>query len=62
MIIETIRKEIEKSKKTRYQIWQDTGVSEAQLCRLMKGKTVTCETAEILLKYFGYKIKKSKGR
>ena len=62
MIIETIRKEIEKSKKTRYRIWKDTGVSEAQLCRLMQGKTVTCETAEILLKYFGYKIKKSKGR
>ncbi len=62
MIIEMIRKEIEKSKKTRYQIWQDTGVSEAQLCRLMQGKTVTCETADILLEYFGYKLEKKKGR
>ena len=62
MIIEMIRKEIEKSKKTRYQIWQDTGVSEAQLCRLMQGKTITCETADILLKYFGYKLEKKKGR
>ena len=58
MIIETIRKEIAKSKKTRYQIMKETGVSEAQLCRLMKGRTITCETADILLKYFSYRLKK----
>jgi plasmid maintenance system antidote protein VapI len=62
MIVEMIRKEINKSKKTRYQIAQESGVSEAQLCRLMQGKTITCETADILLKYFGLKITKKKGR
>ena len=58
MIIETIRKEIAKSEKTRYRIMKESGVSEAQLCRLMKGRLISCETADILLKYFGYKLKK----
>jgi plasmid maintenance system antidote protein VapI len=58
MIVDIIRKEIDRSKKTRYRIAQESGVSEAQLCRLMKGKTITCETADILLKYFGYIVKK----
>jgi DNA transposition AAA+ family ATPase len=53
MIIEKIRKHIETCGKTRYRIWQESGVSEAQLCRIMKGKTCTVETADILLRYFG---------
>jgi len=56
MIIETIRKHIETCGKTRYRICKESGVSEAQLCRLMKGKTVTAETAEVLLQYFGLEI------
>jgi len=60
MIVDVIRKEIDRSKKTRYRIAKESGVSEAQLCNLMKGKTITCETADILLKYFGYKVKKGK--
>jgi len=62
MIIEKIRKKIEKSNKTRYRISQDTGVGEDQLCRIMQGKTCTLETAEKLLKYFGLTITKSKKR
>ena len=58
MIIETIRKHIEKSSKTRYRISKETGVAEAQLCRIMQGKTCTVETADILLKYFGLTIAK----
>jgi transcriptional regulator with XRE-family HTH domain len=60
-IDELLRKEIEKSGKTRFRISQESGISEAQLCRFMQGKTFTLATAEILLKYFGYKIKKTKG-
>lgn len=56
MIIETIRKCIKTSSKTRYRICQESGVSEAQLCRLMQGKTVTVETADVLLQYFGLTI------
>ena len=57
MIIETIRKHIKKSGKTRYQIWHESGVSEAQLCRIMQGKTCTVETADTLLRYFGLELK-----
>ena len=56
MIIEAIREHIKTCGKTRYRISQDTGVSEAQLCRIMQGKTCTVETADILLRYFGLTI------
>jgi plasmid maintenance system antidote protein VapI len=58
MIIETIRKHIKLCGKTRYRISKETGVAEAQLCRIMQGKTCTVETADILLKYFGLTIAK----
>jgi len=60
MIIETIRKQIEKSGLSRYRISRDTGVDQATLSRLMQGKTITVETADILLKYFGLTIAKDK--
>ena len=60
MILETIRREIKKSGKTRYQIAKESGVSESQLCKIMQGKTVYCETADILLKYFGLELKPKK--
>ncbi len=60
MIIETLRKQIEKSGLSRYRISQDTGVDQATLCRLMQGKTITVETADILLKYFGLELKPKK--
>lgn len=56
MIIELIRRQIEMSGKTRYRISQESGVSEAQLCRIMQGKTCTVETADVLLRYFGLTI------
>jgi len=59
-IIKIIRDEIEKSGKTRYKIAQETGVDNAQLCRILQGKTITLETAEILLSHFGYSITKRK--
>jgi len=63
MIIETIRKHIKSCGKTRYRISKETGVAEAQLCRIMQGKTCTVETADILLKHFGLTIiKKNKKR
>lgn len=64
MIIKTIRKHINTCGKTRYRISKDTGVDEAQLCRIMQGKTCTVETADILLKYFGLELvsKKKKKR
>lgn len=60
MIIETIRTNIKTCGKTRYRISKDTGVGEDQLCRIMQGRTCTVETADVLLKYFGLAITKSK--
>ena len=65
MIIEKIRKEIERCEKrgtSRYRISKDTSVGEDQLCRIMQGKTCTVETADVLLKYFGLTISKAKRR
>lgn len=58
-IDELLRKEIEKTGKSRYLIAQETGISEAQLCRFMQGKTLTLATIEILLDYYGYEVKKA---
>lgn len=61
MIVEAIRKHIERCGKSRYRIAQDTGVDEATLCRIVAGKACSTETADILLKYFGLTIA-SKGK
>jgi len=59
-IAEIVRKEITKSKKSRYRIANDTGISEVQLSRLLKGRTLTAETLAVLLDYFGYEVRKKK--
>jgi hypothetical protein len=56
MIMEKIVKAIEKSGKTRYQIWQDTGVSQTILHRIVNGGTASIETLDILCKYFGLEL------
>ena len=62
-VIEIIRNEIETCGKTRYRIAHDTGISEAQLHRLMKKDgSLKAETVGTLLEYFGYEIRKKKGR
>lgn len=58
MIIELLRERIKKCGKTRYRICKESRVSEAQLCRIVHGKTVTLETGEKLLGYFGLTIAK----
>ncbi len=61
MILETLRKEIEMCGKSRYVVSQESGVSEPQLTRLMQGQGFRCQTADTLLSYFGYELKKRKG-
>jgi plasmid maintenance system antidote protein VapI len=56
MILETLKKEIEKSGKTRYRIAKESGVSESQLCKLFGGQSLYCETADLLCKYFGLEL------
>jgi hypothetical protein len=62
MIIEAIRGHIKTCGKSRYRISKETDVAEAQLCRIMQGKTCTVETADILLRYFQLTIAKKKKR
>ena len=60
-MIEIICREIETCGKTRYRIAQDTGVTEAQLHRLVNGGSLKAETVGTLLEYFGYEVQKKKG-
>ncbi len=56
MIIEKIRKRIEKSGKSLNQIGRDTGIDKAALSRIMNGGSCKVETADILFGYFGLTI------
>lgn len=56
MITEQIAKAIKKSGKSRYQIWQETGIDQAVLCRLMQGGRCSLETADKLCKYLGLEL------
>ena len=56
MIIEIIRKRIEKSGKSLNQISRDTGIDKAALSRIMQGGSCKVETADILFKYFGLTV------
>ena len=38
-ILDTLRRAIESSDKSRYQLWQETGIDQSQLSRLMRGKS-----------------------
>jgi transcriptional regulator with XRE-family HTH domain len=64
MIIEKLRKRIEKSGKSLNQIGRDTGIDKAALSRIMNGGSCKVETADILFKYFGIELKsrKKKGK
>ena len=61
MIIEEIKRQIERSGKSRYQISKETGIDEAALCRIAQGGSCKAETADILLKYFGMRLSKKGG-
>jgi DNA-binding Xre family transcriptional regulator len=48
-IYDEIRIAIQKSEKSRYRLWKETGISEAQLCQFMGGtKGLSVESLEKL--------------
>ena len=57
-----LREEIANSEISRYRIAQETGISEAQLCRFMQGGSLKVETTDLLLDFFGYELKKKARR
>ena len=61
-IIEILRKEIKSCGKSRYKISKDTGIDNAALCRIMQGGGCMVETADTLLKYFGFKLVKKESK
>ncbi len=59
-ITKIIIHEIKTCGKSRYQISKETGISQAALFKINNGRPCTSETADILLAYFGYELKKRK--
>lgn len=57
MIHDAIRKAIAESEKTRYQLWQETGISQTQLCEFLHGRRgMSMDNLEILAKALGLEI------
>jgi predicted XRE-type DNA-binding protein len=61
-IMETIRKEIQKSPQSQYEIAKNNGLNKSIVCRIMQGKTCSASAADKLLTYFGYELKRKKGK
>ncbi len=56
-IYDAIRKAIAKSRKSRYRLWQETGISQAQLCEFLHGRRgMTMESLETLAEALGLEI------
>ncbi len=56
-LLDKIRRAVETSGKTRYRIAKDSGISAAQLSRLVNGQSgMTVETIERLADYLGFRI------
>lgn len=63
-LLDKIRRAVETSGKTRYRIAKESGISAAQLSRLVNGQSgMTVETIERLADYLGFRIViESKGK
>lgn len=54
---DAIRKAIAKSRKSRYRLWQETGISQAQLCEFVHGRRgMSIQNLEALAEALGLKI------
>ncbi len=67
-IFDALRHAITESGKTRYRLWQETGISQAQLCEFLHGRRgMSIENLETLAEALGLEIvvrpaKRKKGR
>jgi DNA-binding Xre family transcriptional regulator len=65
-VLDEIRKAIEASNETRYQLWKETGIKQSQLSRLMSGQSgVSVKNLERLAEALGLEIiirRQRKGR
>ncbi len=53
---------IEKSGKSRYQIYKDTGIDQSVLHKIVNGGGCSIETADILCKFLGLELVSKKGK
>ena len=62
--MEKLAEAIENSKHSRYEIWQQTGVDQSVLHRIVNGGSCSIETADRLCKFLGLELKpkKKKGK
>ena len=59
-VLSIIVSELKKARVTRAEISRQTGITESNLCRILKGETkhITAQTVDALLNFFGYEIRK----
>ncbi len=57
-ILKIIRSEVKRGKVSMYKICQATGIDKATMTRMMKGADIRTETADRLLVFFNYEIRK----
>ena len=56
-IYDAIRKSTAESRKSRYRLWQETGISQAQLCEFLHGRRgMSMENLETLAEALGLEI------
>jgi len=56
-LLDEIRNVIRTSGKTRYRLWKETGISQAQLCKLIQGERgLSIEALERLADALGVEI------
>lgn len=56
-IIDAIRKAIEASDKSRYRLWQETGIDQSHLRKVLNGETrLSYENLELLADALGLEI------
>ena len=56
-VLDDIRKAIDAGDKTRYRIWKETGITQAQLSKLMRGQRgLSIEALERLVDCLGLEI------
>lgn len=60
--MDKLAKAIEKSGKSRYQIYKDTGIDQSVLHKIVNGGGCSIETADILCEYLGLELVQKKKR
>ena len=56
-IIDAIRQALAESEKTRYRLWKETGISQAQLCEFLHGRRgLSIDNIETLADALGLEI------